>query len=135
MKPEIMEGIRRHVQSIRGMENAQILEISPGHSRLSVDVIPESLNLYGNAHGGFLFSLCDIAAGMSAYAYEIANVTQASSIQFLRGISKGTIYIEANALHKGRKTLVQQVQITDSNGKLLVNASFTMFFLDPIAIP
>lgn len=133
MRPEIMEGIRRHIQAIRGMEHAKILEIAPGHARLSVDVIPESLNLYGNAHGGFLFSLCDMAAGMSTYAFEIVNVTQNSSIQFLRGISSGTIFVESNAVHKGGKTAVSQVTITDSAGRLLVTATFTMFLFAPVS--
>lgn len=132
MRPEIMEGIRRHIQAIKGMENAAILEISPGHARLSVEVIPESLNLYGNAHGGFLFSLCDMAAGMSTYAYEIVNVTQNSSIQFLRGVSQGTVFVESNAVHKGSKTVVNQVTITDSEGRLLVTAAYTMFLLSEI---
>lgn len=132
MRPEIMEGIRRHIQAIKGMENAAILEISPGHARLSVEVIPESLNLYGNAHGGFLFSLCDMAAGMSTYAYEIVNVTQNSSIQFLRGVSQGTVFVESNAVHKGSKTVMNQVTITDSEGRLLVTAAYTMFLLSEI---
>ena len=132
MRPEIMEGIRRHIQAIEGMGQARILEISPGHARLSVDVIPESLNLYGNAHGGFLFSLCDMAAGMSTYAYEIENVTQNSSIQFVRGISGGTIFVESNAVHKGSKTVVSQVTVTDSKGHLLVTAAFTMFLFSPL---
>lgn len=132
MRPEIMDGIRRHVQAIKGMERTTILEISPGHAKLSVDVLPDSLNLYGNAHGGFLFSLCDMAAGMSTYAYEIENVTQCSSIQFLKGISKGTIFVESRALHKGGKTVVNQVTITDESGRLLVTATFTMFLFSPI---
>lgn len=32
-RPEIMEGIRRHIQHIGGQENLKILEIEPGHAR------------------------------------------------------------------------------------------------------
>ena len=95
-RPEIMEGIRRHIQHIGGQENLKILEIKPGHARLSIEVPEEALNLYGNAHGGFLFSLCDIAAGMSTYAYEVTNVTQCAGINFVRVVNSGTIYVESN---------------------------------------
>lgn len=132
MRPEIMDGIRRHVQAVKGMENAQILEISPGHAKLSVEILPESLNLYGNAHGGFLFTLCDMAAGMSTYAYEIVNVTQNCNIQFLKGISEGMIYVESNAIHKGSKTVVNQVTVTDEKGRLLVTATCTMFLFSKV---
>lgn len=126
-RPEIMEGIRRHIQRIGGQENLKILEIKPGHARLSIEVPEAALNLYGNAHGGFLFSLCDIAAGMSTYAYEITNVTQCAGINFVRGVNSGTIYVESNIVHKGRHTAVCRVDITDEDGELLVTGNFTMF--------
>ena len=126
-RPEIMEGIRRHIQRIGGQENLKILEIKPGHAHLSIEVPEEALNLYGNAHGGFLFSLCDIAAGMSTYAYEITNVTQCAGINFVRGVNSGTIYVESNIVHKGRHTAVCRVDITDEDGELLVTGNFTMF--------
>ena len=132
MRPDIMEGILNHKHSIGGLENIKLLEIEPGHSKLEVPVIPESLNIYGNAHGGFLFTLCDIASGMAAYAYEVANVTHTSSIQFLKGISTGKIFVEANAVHKGRNTAVFQVEIRDEKDTLLVTATFTMFLMAPL---
>lgn len=132
MRPEIMDGIYRHIKPMGGLENAELLEISPGHSKLSIEVTPEAHNLYGNVHGGFLFSLCDIAAGMSTYAYEISNVTQSSSIQFIKGISSGKIYVESNSVHKGKKTVVSQVNITDESGNLIVTALFTMFLFSPV---
>lgn len=132
MRPEIMDGIRRHIQALEGLEQTELLEVAPGHARLAINITPKSLNLYGNIHGGFLFSLCDIASGIATYAYEVANVTQNSSIQFIKGISQGRIYIEANTIHKGSKTAVHQVTVTDEAGNLLVNAAFTMFLLSPI---
>ena len=126
-RPENMEGIRLHIQRIGGQENLKILEIEPGHARLSIEVPEEALNLYGNAHGGFLFSLCDIAAGMCTYAYEVTNVTQCAGINFVRGVNGGTIYVESNIVHKGRHTAVCRVDITGEEGELLVTGNFTMF--------
>ena len=124
MRSEIMDGILRHIHPSGGIENAKLLEVSPGHAKLSVEITQKALNLYGNVHGGFLFSLCD--------TYETANVTECSSINFLRGVNTGTIYIESNAIHKGRKTVVNQVTVTNDAGKLVASASFTMFLIAPI---
>ena len=63
-RPEILEGIRRHIQPIRGQENLKLLEIEPGHARLSIEITEECLNLYGNAHGGFLFSSATLPPGV-----------------------------------------------------------------------
>ena len=96
-RPEIMEGIRRHIQPIGGQENLNILEVEPGHVRLSIELTEACLNLYGNAHGGFLFSLCE------------------------------TIYVESNIVHKGRHTAVCRVDITGEEEELLATGNFTMF--------
>ncbi len=130
-RKEIMDGIYRHIQSLSGVENIKILEIEPGHSKLSVEVTQGALNLYGNAHGGFLFTICDIAAGMSTYAYEIENVTQGSSIDYIRPAHIGTLIIESKAVHKGRNTVINSVTISQDD-KLVSTALFTMFLGNPV---
>lgn len=132
MRQKIMEGIQKHLQPIAGFDKIQLLEVEPGHAKISIDIPPEALNMYGNLHGGFLFTLCDIVSGMAAYAYEISNVTLQGNINYVKGISSGLIFVEANTVHKGRKTAVNQITIKDSSGALITTAVFTMFFLDPI---
>jgi len=132
MREEIMEGIRRHILPLSGIEKANILEIAPGHAKISIDITEAALNLYGNLHGGFIFTLCDIVSGMAAYAYEYANVTQHGDVNFLKGVNSGTIYIEANALHKGSKTMVSRVEVTSENGVLVATGNFTMYLLKAI---
>ena len=34
MRPEIMEGIQKHIKALGGFEEAEILEIEPGHARI-----------------------------------------------------------------------------------------------------
>ena len=120
MRQDILEGIRRHIQPLAGVEHAQILEIAPGHAKLGLDILPCSLNLYGNLHGGVIFTLCDMAAGMATYAYEVSNVTQQGCIHFIKSV------------HKGSKTAIHHVVITTPEGKTVADATFTMFLFDPI---
>lgn len=126
-RPEIMEGIRRHIQPIGGQENLNILEVEPGHVRLSIELTEACLNLYGNAHGGFLFSLCDIAAGMSTYAAKSPTSPNAPELTLCCGVNSGTIYVESNIVHKGRHTAVCRVDITGEEEELLATGNFTMF--------
>lgn len=132
MREDILEGIKRHIQPLGGFEKAQLIEVSPGHAKLSIEITDEALNLYGKVHGGFLFSLCDVAAGMATYAYEVSNVTLQGNINFLKGISSGVLYAEANAIHKGKKTAINQVTITNEHGDLIASAAFSMFLLGAI---
>jgi acyl-coenzyme A thioesterase PaaI-like protein len=69
---------------------------------------------------------------MAAYAYEYANVTQHGNIDFLKGISSGQIFVEANAIHKGSRSVVNRVEVTSSDGVLLAAGSFTMYLLSAL---
>ena len=84
IKPEVMNGIMKHIKALGGLEKAELLEISPGHTRIRIKIMEDALNFYGNLHGGFIFSLCDMVAGMSTYAYEFANVTQQAGAMMKR---------------------------------------------------
>ena len=69
MNPEIRETICTHIKSFLGKDNIEILDLQPGYIYLHAIVPDSGLNIYGGIHGGYLFTLCDTAAGMSAYAY------------------------------------------------------------------
>ena len=132
MRPEIMDGIRAHITAFCGTDTIDIIEISPGHTRLFVKVPDMAINIYGGLHGGYLYTLCDTAAGMTAYSHEVTNVTQNGNITYLRGTSSRTLYVEANTIHKGRRTAVIQADITDELGRLLVTSTFSMFLTGTI---
>ncbi|WP_367567483.1 PaaI family thioesterase [Lacrimispora sp.] len=132
MREEIMEGIRRHILPLSGLEKAELLEIEPGHAKISIQVPKTALNLYGNLHGGFIFSLCDITAGMATYAYEYSNVTQHGSVNFMKGFKEGLLYVEANAIHKGSRSVVNRVEVKSEDGKVIAAGDFTMYLIDKL---
>jgi len=132
MRDEIWEGLLRHVQPLGGFEKAKILIAEPGHAKISILVEENGLNLYGNLHGGYIFTLCDMVSGMCAYAYEVENVTLQSSINFMKAFKTGTLFVEGHSIHKGRSTIVTQVEVTSEEGKCIASAAFTMFLGKPI---
>lgn len=134
IKEKIWEGIRNHIHPMGGLENAVIIDVKPGYAKFSIEIPPESINIYGLVHGGFLFTLCDTAAGMATYAYEVANTTQNGAINFIKGITPDDhkLYVECRTIHKGRSTAVNQVEVTTENGQLAAAGTFTMFLLKPI---
>ena len=132
MQSNILEGVYAHVTNLLGKDTIEILEIEAGHIRLLAKVTDVAINMYGGLHGGYLYTLCDTAAGMCAYTHEATNLTQNSSITYLRGSSSKHLYVEANTLHKGRRTVVTRVDIIDDENHLLVTSNFSMFLTGTI---
>ncbi len=130
--PEIQKTLKQHFENIGKFDHVELLEVEPGHAKASIEILKDALNVYGNVHGGFLFSFADAVAAAAAYAYGFSNVTQNATIHYLRGINSGTLYAESNVVHKGKSTAVVQVDLSDDRERLIATAVFTMFFKQPV---
>ena len=101
------------------------VELQRAAARLEVG--PELLNPAGNLHGGAYFTLADATATTLCRADGRHYVTADSDIRFLRGVSGGALLAQARAIHRGRRSCVVQVDLTDPEGRLLAvfTGSFT----------
>lgn len=60
-----------------------VTEVGDGTSVVEVKLAQESLNPLGMAHGGLIFTLCDVATGVAARTGGRITVTLDSNIHFL----------------------------------------------------
>ena len=104
-----------------------------GHETFDTDagttkVVESSLNYYGNAHGGYLFTLCDQVSGLVVVSQGVDGVTLQSSINYLKAGRLGDVLtIHGECVHSGRTTRVVDVDITNQDGANVCKATFTMF--------
>lgn len=116
------------LHEIRVFENYDLVLEEEGHIVISTEIVEKSLNYYGNAHGGYLFTLCDQVAGLTCLSLGSEAVTMQSNIHYMRGGRLGdTLRVEGTCFHNGRQTKVVEVTITSQSGQAVAQASFTMF--------
>lgn len=117
-----------HFDAIAAFENYEIEKMRDGHVIVTTKVVESSLNYYGNAHGGYLFTLCDQISGLVVISQGVDGVTLQSSINYLKAGSLGDILtIYGECVHSGRTTRVVDVDITNQDGVNVCKATFTMF--------
>lgn len=117
-----------HFDAISAFENYEIKEMKDGHVEVTTKVVDSSLNYYGNAHGGYLFTLCDQISGLVLISLGLDVVTLQSSINYLKaGKRDDVLTIKGECVHQGRTTCVVDVAITNQDGKNICKATFTMF--------
>lgn len=93
--------MEQYIREIRVFENGEVERSEPGQVRLRSKVVESSLNLYGYAHGGYLFTLCDQVAGLVSLSLGVNSVTMQSSINYLKPGELGeTLSIEGMCLHQ-----------------------------------
>ncbi|HFI0638651.1 TPA: PaaI family thioesterase [Streptococcus suis] len=95
---------------------------------LKTRVTEKSLNPYGMAHGGYLFTLADSVAELTIVAQGSYAVTLQSNIHYMKAAKPGdSLSIIGYCTHDGSRTKVVEVKIENQDGKSIASASFTMF--------
>lgn len=118
------------LHEIKVFENYQLELFEQGHVVVSSKVVDSSLNYYGNAHGGYLFTMCDQVAGVTSISTGYDAVTMQSSINYMRAGRKGDcLTIEGICVHDGRTTKIIEVTITNQQQETVAKAIFTMYVL------
>jgi acyl-CoA thioesterase len=119
-----------HFPRLLGME---IDSIEPGRARLSVEVRQELLQLQGVMHGGAIASLID-----TAVAFAIISVSEPQDrfttvemkVNYLSAIREGRAVADARLIRDGRRIIVADCDVFDSQGKLAAKGLLTYIRLN-----
>lgn len=124
MTQELKERILRSVNAREPFtqhNHIEICDIGEGTSRIELELTKESLNRWGQPHGGVLFTLADDACGiaMSGLRQETC-VTVSSTMDFMAPAgSAGRLIAIGKVTRAGRRTCFCQAEVTTAEGKLI----------------
>lgn len=117
------------IDPITAFDNYELASLEPGLVQLTTTVSQTALNLYGKAHGGYLFTLADQMAGLVTLSLGQTSVTLQANINYLKAVDlNDQLLVEGKISHNGRTTKLVEVTITNqTKGSTACKASFTMF--------
>lgn len=117
-------GFNRH----NGIE---IVDVDDGTSVIEVPLRKESNNPLGIAHGGLIFSLCDVAAGVAARSGGRNTVSQDASIYFLSpGVNTTKLTAKGHVIREGGRTGIAESEVLTDDGTLVAKATVTIHYMD-----
>lgn len=113
-----------HFSAAKGLQT-----VSAGLDKvcLQVQLTPECTNGYGIAHGGFLYTVADCTAGVTAFMDGRQYVTMDSHFQFISNLRGGVIRAEGTVLHRGRTMATILVNLMTETGRMLAHGTFNMY--------
>ncbi len=107
----------------------KLKELRDNYASCTVELTPEVINPQGLAHGGIVFSICDVAAGFAAASIDRRLVTQGATISYLRPALLGsTLTAKAEPIKLGKTISVVEVRVTDEQDRLIAQGTFTVFY-------
>ncbi len=131
-KDPLAEAMRKTVEKDLYMQflGIEVLELREGYALARMRYKKELANPYGMFHGGSLYSMADIVAGLSACMSGHYVTTVSGNLNFLLP-AKETEYVfcEAVLLRQGKHLIVFEVKLKDEGGRLLDSGEFTYFIL------
>ena len=132
-----LERIKQEVKELDVFTNhcgIKLVDLTLGKAVLESEPVEEfpANNFSGNVHGGFIFTMADVAGGLSVVCYGRNCVTIDSSINFIKGTKSGKLTAEGEVLHKGKSTAVAKVLIYNEKRQPVAAATLTMFLLEEL---
>lgn len=108
----------------------RMTDADDGTATIVLPMQENSLNRWGGAHGGILFSLCDVAMGMAIMTLrQEMVVTVNATIDYLSAAAAGSTLTTVGRVDRlGGKLAFCSAEMTDETGKIIVRAHCVMCF-------
>lgn len=108
----------------------RMADTDDGTATIVLPMHENSLNRWGGAHGGILFSLCDVATGMAIMSLrQEMVVTVNATIDYLAAAAAGSTLTAVGKVDRlGGKLAFCSAEMTDETGKVIVRAHCVMCF-------
>lgn len=129
-----LEQLKDRINADDGFMRANGIELTAlerGRSECRAALGPDKNNPHGVAHGGFLFSVCDCAAGIAGTSLGRPVVGRAADIHFLRPGRGAFVTARAHVAEAGQTMALCQVEMFDERERLIVTGSFELYFIGP----
>ena len=109
----------------------EVYEVREGLAKGKLTIKKEHINIFGNAHGGILFTFADHVGGACGNTLGKKAVLVESSIQYMKGVPENDIvFAEAILTHKGRKIGRIDVKIFSEDGNIVALMHQVFFIKD-----
>ncbi len=119
-----------HFPKLLGIE---IDEVQQGRARLSLEVRKDLLQLQGVLHGGAIASLIDTAVAFAIVGASEPDdrfTTVEMKVNYLSAIREGRVIADARLIRDGRRIIVAECDVFDSEGRLAAKGLLTYIRLN-----
>ena len=106
-----------------------ITDISDGLCVVDGELGPQTMNPLGMAHGGFVYSLCDVAAGALVSQFAPKLVTLSANMSYLRPSQGTRLRAEGRLVKKGRTVSVVDTFVYDDQNRLTARGTFEIYIM------
>lgn len=125
-KQELIK-IANNRSSFNKHNGIKVVDIGDDFCVVEGELKDESMNPWGMAHGGFVYSLCDVAAGALVSKTECRGVTLSANMQYLRPSVGKKLRAEGKLLKRGKTVAFVHTDVYNNEGVHTATGEFQIF--------
>jgi len=95
----------------------ELLDVSVGRAKVKMEICDRHTNGHGTVHGGAIFTLADTAFALASNSHGIPAAAINAHISYMKSVTSGTLFAEAEEFTKNAKLGSYIVRVTDGNGE------------------
>ena len=104
----------------------ELLELSPGYAKVTVQLKPEYQNFNGLIFGGIVMSVADQAFAYASNSLAYPSIASQFNIHFINGAgADDRLTAECRVVRSGRRVGISEMTVTNQEGKLIARATGT----------
>ncbi|MBR0503731.1 MAG: PaaI family thioesterase [Paludibacteraceae bacterium] len=108
----------------------ELLEIGEGEATGRMNITENHLNGLGTVQGGAIFTLADYICAAAANSRGKAAVTLDGQMDYIKAVSKGTLYAHATEVFLRRTIASYHVEVRNEEGALIATLQSKVFRKD-----
>ncbi len=105
----------------------ELLDVQLGTAKAKIEIKEHHLNGAGIIQGGVIFTLADLVVAAAANSHENISLVINSNISYIKAVSKGTLYAQAQEESLGSKLGTYSVKVTNDAGELIANVQSMVY--------
>lgn len=109
----------------------KVVELEDGFCAVEGELRDEALNPWGMAHGGFVYSLCDVAAGVAANQTGRRGVTLSGNVYYLRPSKGRKLRAEGRIIKNGKTVILAETNVYNDEGVHTARGEFQIYVTEP----
>ena len=104
----------------------RLLELSPGHAKVAMNMLPEYQNFNGLIFGGIVVAVADQAFAYTVNSVDFPSIASQFNIHFVNAAKIGDELIaEGRVVKRSRRVATAEMTVTNQEGKLIAKATGT----------
>lgn len=111
------------------LNGIKLVELGDDYCVVEGALRKEAMNPWDMAHGGFVYALCDVAAGALVSNSGCKGVTLSSSMHFMRQSKGSMLRAEGRIIKRGKNVSVIESVVYDDSGSMTAKGTFEIFAL------